>query len=93
VTLPRYRLPYGCPIPSLNRDSILTRLHAELEPLKIFSRGRFGGWKYEVSNQDHSLMQGVEWADRMVTGGAEETYACKKGLAGKEPMPPKVIAA
>jgi hypothetical protein len=24
---------------------------------------------------DHSVMQGVEWAERMVTGKAETTYA------------------
>jgi hypothetical protein len=34
----------------------------------VFSRGRFGAWKYEVSNQDHSMMQGVEAADQFVFG-------------------------
>ena len=38
------------------------------------SRGRFGGWKYEVSNQDHSLMQGVELVDRLALGVPEVTY-------------------
>jgi hypothetical protein len=41
----------------------------------VFSRGRFGAWKYEVSNQDHSLMQGVEVVNRLITGTAERTYA------------------
>jgi hypothetical protein len=70
----RYRAPYGYPTPSLQRDAILQALHAELEPHGIFSRGRFGGWKYEVSNQDHSLMQGVEWVNRIVLGVPETTY-------------------
>ena len=49
-------------------------LHPELEKHDIYSRGRFGGWKYEVSNQDHSLMQGVELVDRLVMGVPEVTY-------------------
>jgi len=69
-----YRAHYGYPTPSLQRDAILQTLHAELAPHGIFSRGRFGGWKYEVSNQDHSLMQGVEWVNRMVLGIPETTY-------------------
>ena len=43
------------------------------EERSIFSRGRFGAWKYEVSNQDHSFMQGVELADRFLHGTPEVT--------------------
>ena len=69
-----YRAHYGYPTPALGRDDALNALHPELEKHQIFSRGRFGGWKYEVSNQDHSLMQGVELADRWVNGTPEVTY-------------------
>ena len=34
----------------------------------IWSRGRFGTYKYEVGNQDHSLMLGVECADNVLFG-------------------------
>ena len=68
------RLHHGYPTPFVGRDEVLEGLHAELEPLGIFSRGRFGGWRYEVSNQDHSFMQGVELADRLLGVGEEITY-------------------
>lgn len=64
--------PYGYPTPSLHRNQSLEIL-PELDTLGIYSRGRFGAWKYEVSNQDHSLMQGVEIADRLANGKAEQT--------------------
>jgi protoporphyrinogen oxidase len=70
----KYSADHGYPTPFLGRDSVLRSLHAELEPKQIYSRGRFGGWKYEVSNQDHSLMQGVEWVNRMLLGVPETTY-------------------
>ncbi|MBU1695332.1 MAG: FAD-dependent oxidoreductase [Verrucomicrobia bacterium] len=62
---------FGYPVPTLDRDAILGDVLPALEKLNIYSRGRFGGWKYEVSNMDHSVMQGVEVADRIL-GGADE---------------------
>lgn len=67
------RLEYGYPTPSLERDRALEFLTPSLENLGVYSRGRFGAWKYEVSNQDHSLMQGVECVDRLVHGKEEMT--------------------
>lgn len=70
-----YLAPYGYPTPGLKRDSILKELIPALEQIGVYSRGRFGAWKYEVSNQDHSFMQGVEWVNFMVDGDAEETFS------------------
>lgn len=69
-----YRADYGYPTPALGRDAALNAIHPVLEKHRIYSRGRFGGWKYEVSNQDHSLMQGVELVDRLALGVPEVTY-------------------
>jgi protoporphyrinogen oxidase len=66
---------YGYPVPCLARDQALQTIQPRLEAQGIFSRGRFGGWKYEVGNMDHSVMQGVEWAERMVQGLPERTYS------------------
>jgi len=68
---------YSYPIPSVERDSILQEAIPFLEQNDIYSRGRFGIWKYEVSNTDHSLMQGVELIDRLLLGQAESTIGIK----------------
>jgi protoporphyrinogen oxidase len=73
VSLWHRRLEYGYPIPTLDRDAALGRLFPELERHRVYSRGRFGAWKYEVSNQDHSFMQGVELIDRLFGLGEEHT--------------------
>jgi hypothetical protein len=70
----RHTLSRGYPVPTLGRDAALAALHEALEPCGIYARGRFGGWKYEVSNQDHSFMQGVELAERLLSGKPEVTY-------------------
>lgn len=59
---------YGYPTPTLDRDSHVDPALKILEKDGIYSRGRFGMWKYEVSNQDHTFMQGVEWVDTMRFG-------------------------
>jgi len=69
-----HRMEYGYPTVFLGRDELLADLQPKLEAVGVLSRGRFGGWKYEVGNQDHSLMQGVEAADRILFGVEEETY-------------------
>jgi len=69
----QYTAGHGYPTPFLDRDAVVRPLLAELERHDIFSRGRFGAWKYEVSNQDHSFMQGVELVDRLDSGADELT--------------------
>ncbi len=68
-----HRLEHGYPVPGLRRDSALAVLLPFLEEKGIYSRGRFGAWKYEVSNQDHSFAQGVEVVDHWLSGGDEVT--------------------
>lgn len=68
------QLQHGYPVPTLGRDDTIDPILHELEARhRILSRGRFGAWKYEVANQDHSFMQGVEAADHLVAGSEEPT--------------------
>jgi protoporphyrinogen oxidase len=69
-----FRAEYGYPTPTIDRDRHLARVLPALEAKQIFSRGRFGGWKYEASNQDHSMMQGVELVDRLLRDTPEVTW-------------------
>ena len=66
--------PYSFPIPFLGRDKILKEIQSFLMKNGIFSRGRFGGWKYEVGNMDHSVLQGMEVVDRILLGKEESVY-------------------
>ncbi len=67
------RLEKGYPVPSLGRDAALDVLLPALAARRVWSRGRFGAWKYEVSNQDHAFAQGVEVVDHIVAGARELT--------------------
>jgi UDP-galactopyranose mutase len=72
---------YTYPTPGLERDAALRTVHPWLERHDIYSRGRFGAWRYEVGNMDHSVAQGVEWVDRVLLGDVanELTYLAKRG--------------
>lgn len=68
------RLHHGYPVPFLIREELLGQVQPWLKSHDVYSRGRFGGWRYEVSNQDHSFMQGVEIAEYLMIGAPEQTY-------------------
>jgi protoporphyrinogen oxidase len=72
-----YHADYSYPTPSVERDAILAHAIPFLEQHGIYSRGRFGMWKYEVSNTDHTLMQGVELVNRLLLGEPETTIGMK----------------
>lgn len=63
----------GYPTPSLDRNRLIFPVLQHLEELGIYSRGRFGAWRYEVGNMDHSFMQGVEFVNRILVSGEELT--------------------
>ncbi|MBK8173814.1 MAG: NAD(P)-binding protein [Rhodospirillales bacterium] len=67
-------LDYGYPVPCLQRDGFLREVEPWLRRRHIRTRGRFGGWKYETSNQDNGFMQGVEAVDSILFGAEELSY-------------------
>jgi protoporphyrinogen oxidase len=69
-----FDIDYAYPIPTINRDRILRKIQPELEKMDIYSRGRFGAWKYEIGNTDHSVMQGKEIVDRILRKGTENIW-------------------
>ncbi|KAF2436052.1 R182k-Udp-Galactopuranose mutase [Tothia fuscella] len=64
---------HGYPTPTLEREGVLKQLLPKLQAKDIYSRGRFGSWRYEVGNQDHSFMLGVEAVDAILNGTVELT--------------------
>jgi protoporphyrinogen oxidase len=60
---------YAYPIPTLNRDKVLEIIQPYLEQRDIYSRGRFGAWRYEVGNMDHCVMQGKSIVDSLLKIG------------------------
>jgi hypothetical protein len=73
------RVPYSYPVPTLSRDSALEVIQPWLMEYDVYSRGRFGAWRYEIGNTDHSVMMGVEIADHLVNGQPETTWALLPG--------------
>jgi protoporphyrinogen oxidase len=67
-------IPYSYPIPTLNRDRALAVLQPALMKQGIYSRGRFGAWRYEIGNMDHSVMMGVEAVNHVLAGEPENVF-------------------
>ena len=68
------RIEYAYPIPTLDRDAALEEIQPWLMDHGIFSRGRFGSWRYELGNMDHAVKMGVDVARALVTGTDEELW-------------------
>jgi protoporphyrinogen oxidase len=67
-------VPYSYPIPTLARDRALSILQPAMMEKGIYSRGRFGAWRYEIGNMDHSVMMGVEAANHILAGDKETVF-------------------
>ena len=72
-------IPYSYPVPTIRRDAALKIIQRCLESHSVYSRGRFGAWKYEVGNMDHSFMQGVEVVNRILDGQKENIIGIEDG--------------
>jgi hypothetical protein len=73
------RVPYSYPVPTTGRDRALAAIHPWLTEQGIYSRGRFGAWRYEIGNTDHCVMQGVEIAEFLARDTPERTWALLPG--------------
>ncbi len=64
-------IPYAYPVPTLERDASLATIQPWLMQRAIYSRGRFGSWRYEIGNMDHAVKMGIDVA-RLLAGAGEE---------------------
>jgi protoporphyrinogen oxidase len=68
-------VPFSYPVPFSGRDRILSDIQSFLSKQDIYSRGRFGAWKYEIGNMDHSVLQGIEIVERLLFSLDEKLHA------------------
>lgn len=66
---------YAYPIPTLERDAALAVVQPWLMERDIYSRGRFGSWRYEIGNMDHAVKMGIDVARLIVEDRPEELWS------------------
>jgi protoporphyrinogen oxidase len=66
---------YAYPVPTLKRDKALSTIQPWLLEHDVYSRGRFGAWKYEIGNMDHAVKMGVDVARLLVEDTPEEVWS------------------
>jgi len=66
---------YAYPVPTLGRDRALDVIQPWLDGHSIYSRGRFGSWRYEIGNMDHAVKMGIDAARRILHESPEEILA------------------
>ena len=79
------RIERAYPVPLLERDALLDTIEPWLRSHHILSRGRFGAWKYEVGNMDHSFMQGVEAVRHLLWDAPETTLRSPAAVNSRQP--------
>jgi protoporphyrinogen oxidase len=70
---------YAYPVPTLGRDRALAVIEPWLRERGVYSRGRFGSWRYEIGNMDHAVKMGIDAARRIVEGSPEELLTAQRG--------------
>ena len=68
-------IEYAYPVPTLERDAALRTIQPWLMEHGIYSRGRFGSWRYEMGNMDHAVKMGIDAARHIARGDAEELWS------------------
>ena len=68
-------IEYAYPVPTLKRDKALATIQPWLLEHDIYSRGRFGSWKYEIGNMDHAVKMGIDAARLLVNDTPEEVWS------------------
>jgi protoporphyrinogen oxidase len=68
-------IEYAYPVPTIRRDAALEAIQPWLMEHDIYSRGRFGSWRYEIGNMDHAVKMGIDAARMLVTGVEEELWS------------------
>jgi protoporphyrinogen oxidase len=67
-------VPYAYPVPTRDRDRALSVIQPWLMQHGIYSRGRFGSWRYEIGNMDHAAKMGIDTARLLVQGTPEDLW-------------------
>ena len=68
-------IAYAYPIPTLRRDAALSTIQPWLQERSIYSRGRFGSWRYEIGNMDHAVKMGIDVARLLLEERPEELWS------------------
>ena len=67
-------IEHAYPIPTRDRDAALAVVQPWLMAHDVYSRGRFGSWRYEIGNMDHAAKMGIDAAHLLLEGRPEELW-------------------
>nr|CAB3262227.1 uncharacterized protein LOC100178869 [Phallusia mammillata] len=68
VSIHLTEMTHGYPLPTIASTEKIDEALGWLKSKDVWSRGRFGGFKYEVGDLDHCFIQGVEAVDNLLKG-------------------------